>query len=137
MVWRAAFPARGCASPCGRGPGRRRAMLSAMSGPVWSIECAYRHSGSRIAVTYSARRRGELADFLRRCRDRIAPEGAGTGGAARRRAPGLRREEVAERAHVSTGYYIALEQGRNVRVSAEVLDSISRALGMNSAERRH
>ncbi len=60
----------------------------------------------------------------------IAPRG-------RRRTPGLRREEVAERAGVSTTWYTWLEQGRPVRASRQVLDSIARALDLSPAETMH
>lgn len=63
-------------------------------------------------------RSSELADFLRSRRARIAPEQAGlpAGGRARR-VPGLRRDEVARLAGVSTEYYTRLEQGRSGRPS--------------------
>jgi len=55
----------------------------------------------------------------------------------RRRTPGLRREEVAQRAHVSITWYTWLEQGRGGAPSADVLDRISRALMLTDAEREH
>lgn len=54
-----------------------------------------------------------------------------------RRVPGLRREEIASLAGVSTDYYVRLEQGRNITASAEVLDAIARALQLDEAERAH
>ena len=51
--------------------------------------------------------------------------------------PGLRREEIASLAGVSTDYYVRLEQGRNITASAEVLDAIARALQLDEAERAH
>ncbi len=56
---------------------------------------------------------------------------------SRRRTPGLRREEVAQRANVSTTWYTWLEQGRGGAPSADVLDRISRALVLTEAEREH
>jgi transcriptional regulator with XRE-family HTH domain len=56
---------------------------------------------------------------------------------ARRRTPGLRREEVAQRAHVSATWYTWLEQGRGGSPSAEVLDRIARALMLTNVEREH
>ncbi len=82
-------------------------------------------------------RRRELADFLRTRRGRLAPERVGLPRGARRRTPGLRREEVAQLADVGTTWYTWLEQERAIRVSAQVLDSIARALQLDGAERRH
>ena len=62
--------------------------------------------------------------------------GGGSGG-RRRRAAGLRREEVALLANVSVTYYTYLEQGRPVRPSAQVLDALASALRMSAAERRY
>jgi transcriptional regulator with XRE-family HTH domain len=83
------------------------------------------------------RRRAELADFLRRRRASITPDDVGLPNAGRRRTPGLRREEVAQLAGVGTTWYTWLEQGRDVRASLEVLESIARALRLTSAERTH
>lgn len=55
----------------------------------------------------------------------------------RRRTPGLRREEVAVLAGVGVSWYTWLEQGRDITVSAEVLDAVARALLLNAAERGH
>jgi transcriptional regulator with XRE-family HTH domain len=55
----------------------------------------------------------------------------------RRRTPGLRREEVAQRAHISATWYTWLEQGRGGAPSADVLDRISRALMLTDVEREH
>ncbi|WP_285540081.1 helix-turn-helix transcriptional regulator [Streptomyces lavendulae] len=71
-------------------------------------------------------------------RARISPAEAGLpDGGARRRTPGLRREEVAVLAGVGVSWYQWLEQGRDITVSAQVLDSVSRVLKLTSAERRH
>ena len=83
------------------------------------------------------RRRSELADFLRRRRAGIKPEDVGLPGGGRRRTPGLRREEVAHLAGVGATWYTWLEQGRDVRASLDVLESISRALRLTPAERTH
>lgn len=56
---------------------------------------------------------------------------------ARRRTPGLRREEIAQLANIGTSWYTALEQGREVHPSEEVLESLSRALRLTAAERQH
>ncbi|MFI6001347.1 helix-turn-helix transcriptional regulator [Streptomyces sp. NPDC051366] len=71
-------------------------------------------------------------------RARITPTQAGLpDGGARRRTPGLRREEVAVLAGVGVSWYQWLEQGRDITVSPQVLDSVGRVLKMTSAERRH
>ncbi|MGI5440532.1 helix-turn-helix transcriptional regulator [Streptomyces shenzhenensis] len=80
----------------------------------------------------------ELGDFLRSRRALLRPEDAGvplSGGA--RRVPGLRREEVASLAGVSTDYYARLEQGRHPHVSESVLDGVARALHLNDDERTY
>ncbi|MEU5592927.1 helix-turn-helix transcriptional regulator [Streptomyces sp. NPDC020298] len=80
----------------------------------------------------------DLSQFLRRCRDRIAPESAGLPeSGAHRRVPGLRREEVAQLAGVSTDYYTRLEQGRNITPSDSVLEAIAEALRLDDAGRAH
>ncbi|WP_457493447.1 helix-turn-helix domain-containing protein, partial [Streptomyces sp. P5_D11] len=78
----------------------------------------------------------ELGDFLRSRRARLRPEDAGaafSGGV--RRVPGLRREEVAHLAGVSTDYYARLEQGRHPHVSETVLEAVARALRLDDTER--
>jgi transcriptional regulator with XRE-family HTH domain len=73
--------------------------------------------------------------FLRDRRQRLDAAALGFGG--RRRTPGLRREEVAQRAHISTTWYTWLEQGRGGAPSPRVLDSLAEALMMTEAEREH
>ncbi|WP_330457767.1 helix-turn-helix transcriptional regulator [Streptomyces sp. NBC_00820] len=71
-------------------------------------------------------------------RARVAPEEAGLPlGGARRRTPGLRREEVAVLAGVGASWYQWLEQGREISVSPQVLDAVARVLRLSNAERRH
>ena len=82
-------------------------------------------------------RRREFAAFLRSRRERLKPEDVGLPRGVRRRAPGLRREEVALLAGVGTTWYTWLEQGRDARPSAEVLAALARALKLDPAERRH
>jgi transcriptional regulator with XRE-family HTH domain len=79
----------------------------------------------------------ELGAFLRSRRERLRPEDAGLPSGARRRTPGLRREEVAVLAHISTEYYVQLEQGRAPRPSGEVLAGIAIALRLTDAESDH
>ncbi|MFI1162442.1 helix-turn-helix domain-containing protein [Streptomyces sp. NPDC020801] len=83
-------------------------------------------------------RRAELSEFLRTRRARLRPEDVGLPHYGhRRRVPGLRREELAQLAGVSVAYYTRLEQGNGRNVSAEVLDSIARALRLTDAEHAH
>ncbi len=82
-------------------------------------------------------RRDELSDFLRTRRAKIVPSDVGLADGARRRTPGLRREEVALLANIGATWYTRLEQGLPINVSADVLASISRALRLTSDERRH
>ncbi|WP_405059183.1 helix-turn-helix transcriptional regulator [Kribbella sp. NBC_01505] len=79
----------------------------------------------------------ELGAFLRSRRERLRPEDVGLPSGARRRTPGLRREEVAVLAHISTEYYVRLEQGRAPRPSGEVLAGIAGALRLTDAESDH
>jgi transcriptional regulator with XRE-family HTH domain len=81
--------------------------------------------------------RAELSDFLKSRRARIAASSVGLPHRARRRTPGLRREEVADLAGVGVTWYTWLEQGRDIRVSPEVLAGIARALQLEPAERAH
>ncbi|MFF4079012.1 helix-turn-helix transcriptional regulator [Streptomyces sp. NPDC001777] len=81
--------------------------------------------------------RRELAGFLRSRRERIAPAEVGLPAGPRRRTPGLRREEVAQLAFISTEYYTRLEQARAPHPSREVLAQIARALRLSDAERDH
>ncbi|HST81644.1 MAG TPA: helix-turn-helix transcriptional regulator [Kineosporiaceae bacterium] len=78
-----------------------------------------------------------LAGFLRTRRERISPAEVGLPAGPRRRTPGLRREEVAQLAFISTEYYTRLEQARGPRPSREVLAGLARALRLSDAERRH
>ncbi|RTM03799.1 MAG: XRE family transcriptional regulator [Hyphomicrobiales bacterium] len=91
------------------------------------------------AVSHSPEdhRRRELGAFLRSRRERLSPDTAGIACGARRRTPGLRREEVAMIAGVGTTWYTWLEQGRDVRPSVEVLSALCQALRLDAAEQRH
>jgi transcriptional regulator with XRE-family HTH domain len=80
----------------------------------------------------------ELADFLKRARSQGDPLRAGLPADGRvRRVAGLRREEVALLAGVSTDYYTRLEQGRRITPSPGVLDAIARALDLDEISRTH
>lgn len=78
-----------------------------------------------------------LGQLLRSRRERLRPADIGLPPGSRRRAVGLRREEVALLANLSTTYYTFLEQGRHVRPSPQVLDALASALRMSAAERRY
>ncbi|GGN15076.1 helix-turn-helix transcriptional regulator [Streptomyces fuscichromogenes] len=80
-------------------------------------------------------RRAELADFLRTRRMALQPEEVGLPTRTSRRTPGLRREDIADLAGISSCWYSQLEQARNIRVSGHVLTSLARALRLNSEER--
>lgn len=86
----------------------------------------------RFDVIYGTNR---LGAFLKDRRQRLDPAALGFGG--RRRTPGLRREEVAQRAHISATWYTWLEQGRGGAPSPRVLDSLAEALMMTEVEREH
>ena len=77
-----------------------------------------------------------LGNYLKDRRGRLDPSALGY-SAVRRRTPGLRREEVAQRAHISPTWYTWLEQGRGGAASADVLDRIARALMLTDVEREH
>jgi len=78
----------------------------------------------------------QLGTYLRDRRAKLEPAALGF-GSERRRTPGLRREEVAQRANISPTWYTWLEQGRGGAPSADVLDRIARALMLTEAEREH
>ncbi|MFF3488593.1 helix-turn-helix domain-containing protein [Streptomyces sp. NPDC002701] len=69
-----------------------------------------------------------LGDFLRARRELVTPQQVGIPAGGTRRVPGLRREEVAMLAGISAEYYLRLEQGRDRRPSAQVLESLAKAL---------
>jgi transcriptional regulator with XRE-family HTH domain len=81
--------------------------------------------------------RGELADFLRRRREELTPADVGLPSGRRRRTKGLRREEVAAGAQISTDYYTRLEQARGPHPSVPVLAGLARALRLDDDERDH
>ena len=82
--------------------------------------------------------RSDIRDFLATRRARITPEQAGLlPGGGRRRVPGLRREEVAVLAGVSTDWYTRLEKGHIGGVSEDVLQAVARALQLDEAERTY
>lgn len=78
-----------------------------------------------------------LGEFLRSRRERLTLEEVGLVSYGRRRTPGLRREEVAQLAHIGTSWYTSLEQGRSINPSEDVLNNIAQALRLTEDERRH
>jgi transcriptional regulator with XRE-family HTH domain len=78
-----------------------------------------------------------LGAALRRWRDRLSPRDVGLPERSRRRAAGLRREELADLAGLSVDYVVRLEQGRATSPSAQVVGTLARALQLQPAERDH
>ncbi|WP_206789053.1 helix-turn-helix transcriptional regulator [Amycolatopsis sp. MtRt-6] len=81
--------------------------------------------------------RAEIRDFLASRRARLTPAQVGLPTSGRRRVPGLRREEVAVLAGVSTEWYIRLEKGHISGVSEDVLEAVARALKLDEDERTY
>jgi transcriptional regulator with XRE-family HTH domain len=79
----------------------------------------------------------EFGAAVRRWRDRVGPDAAGLPAGSRRRTPGLRREELAQLAGISADYLTRLEQGRAASPSVQVVETLTRALRLTSAERAH
>ncbi|MFE9680892.1 helix-turn-helix transcriptional regulator [Streptomyces sp. NPDC006285] len=81
--------------------------------------------------------RNTLGEFLRSRRERLRPQDVGLAPGGRRRTPGLRREEVALLATLSSDYYSRLEQGRVKTPSEAALASLARAMRLSSEEQQH
>lgn len=78
-----------------------------------------------------------FGDFLRSRRTRLDPEKVADATRQRRRTPGLKREEVAQRAGISAEWYVKLEQGRAVSPSAEMVEALGGALQLDRVELAH
>jgi transcriptional regulator with XRE-family HTH domain len=78
-----------------------------------------------------------LGDFLRARRDCTGPDAVGLPAGARRRAPGLRRSELAALAGISVEYLVRIEQGRDRNPSAAVVNALAGALRLDAASREH
>lgn len=78
--------------------------------------------------------RAQLADFLRRSRERVDPTALGLPPRTRTRTPGLRREDVAQLAGISVDYYARLEQARGAFPSEQVVGALARALRLSEDE---
>ncbi|MDQ4504039.1 helix-turn-helix transcriptional regulator [Sinomonas sp. ASV322] len=85
----------------------------------------------------SSQRHRRLGEFLRSKRGLLSPEDLGLPRSARRRTPGLRREEVAVMANVGVSWYTWLEQGRAIGASDDVLEAIADVLRLDDDERRY
>lgn len=88
-------------------------------------------------LLFGTARRHELAHFLRTRREALTPASVGLPTTRRRRLVGLRREEVAEAAGISVAWYTWMEQARDLNLSTDTLDRLSRALQLNAQEERH
>jgi transcriptional regulator with XRE-family HTH domain len=113
-------------------------LVGVMRSGCATVEAATRRASILgLAPPPSDARRTELADFLKHRRAQVTPESAGLEANGRRRTPGLRREEVAQLAGVGVSWYTWLEQGRDIKPSAQVLDALARTLRLDAAERAH
>lgn len=83
------------------------------------------------------KQRQELAQFLRTRRERLSPAAVGLSASSRRRTPGLRREELSQLAGIGVTWYTRLEQGQDILVSPQLLESLARVLDLNADERHH
>ena len=94
---------------------------------------------ARVVVTTPSGDAGRraLGAFLRSRRERLSPDDVGICDSSRRRTPGLRREEVAALSGVSLSWYTWLEQGRDIKVSRQVLAALARSLRLSPPEVRH
>jgi transcriptional regulator with XRE-family HTH domain len=99
-------------------------------GNLHGTECPYRRV-KRAEAPDADTDDGALAQFLRARRSLVQPADVGLPAGGRRRVTGLRREEVAVLAGISTDYYLRLEQGRENNPSDQVLDAIGRALQLD------
>ncbi|GAA4739162.1 helix-turn-helix transcriptional regulator [Modestobacter marinus] len=78
-----------------------------------------------------------VGEYLRARREQVRPDDVGITATGSRRVPGLRRDELAMLAGISSEYYTRLEQGRDRHPSAQVLDAVARALGLDAASTSH
>ncbi|WP_245548864.1 helix-turn-helix transcriptional regulator [Nocardia exalbida] len=122
----------------GGGSPRSHGQPESAADPTRRRDAAGRGTPGNRAGRGSADRVQEMGAFLRARRERLTPEDLGLPQRRQaRRTPGLRREEVAELAGVSTDYIVRLEQGRGLRPSVEVLNALARALCLNDDERAY
>ena len=95
------------------------------------------YPGTTTTMLLDQTRRDDLSRFLRSRRERLDPAAFGITVGGRRRAKGLRREEVADAAGISTTWYVWLEQGRNVNASAHALRALGKALRLSQPEQTY
>jgi transcriptional regulator with XRE-family HTH domain len=121
-------------------PGDATGNESRISGRALAVQ-TIRDTGSATTTLpggdTDARRRRELALFLKAKRAAVAPQTVGLHPGRRRRTHGLLREEVAQRAGISPTWYTWLEQGREINPSTEVLEQLADALLLTRSERAH
>lgn len=92
---------------------------------------------SAAELASAALRRKALGHFLREARARVQPQDWGLPIGARRRTPGLRREEVAQLCAISLTWYTWIEQGRDVSISSTVCARLAKTLKLSRAERQY
>src|ERR1700739_4286231 len=90
-----------------------------------------------FTMTTPREQKHELGEFVGAQRERLAPAASGLPAAARRRTPGLRREEVAQLCGLSVTWYTWLEQGRDIALSPSALPRLADALRLRRAERAY
>jgi MmyB-like transcription regulator ligand binding domain len=93
--------------------------------------------GATLSAEDDAKRRQELRAFLMSRRARLRPADVGLPETARRRTPGLRREEVAQLAGLSTEWYTLFEMAKDTGVSQRTIEAVSTALKLTPAEHKH
>jgi transcriptional regulator with XRE-family HTH domain len=93
-------------------------------------------AGDGAGATYDRRMGSPLGDFVRARRDATRPEDVGVVVGPRRRVPGLRRAELADRAGISVEYLVRIEQGSDRNPSASVLHALADALRLDAADRQ-
>jgi len=111
--------------------------MTVVTAPAAVPDTAFTSAPTTLAMPAAEIRRTELSTFLRTRRERLNPVELGLPPGARRRTPGLRREEVAQLAGVGVTWYTWLEQGRRINASTQVLDAIARTLRLDQAEHEH
>ena len=100
-----------------------------------SWECQGQDNGSALAQTGGVEESWEFGRVVHRWRDRVGPEAVGLPVGRRRRASGLRREELAGLAGISADYLTRLEQGRATAPSAQVVEALAQALRLPDSQR--
>jgi MmyB-like transcription regulator ligand binding domain/Helix-turn-helix domain len=90
-----------------------------------------------LTIEDDAKRRQELRAFLMSRRARLKPSDVGLPDTPRRRTPGLRREEVAQLAGLSTEWYTLFEMAKDTGVSQRTIEAVSSALRLTPAEQKH